>query len=365
MERKQNYEKLNIQLSYMSDDELHKIIDKEQKTQGWGETSIIEIDKIKIFVKSIVLTDLEYKNKYDTSNLFNLPLFYNYGIGSAGINCWRELLMHKKTTQYVLSGQCVNFPLLYHYRIIETKPKKINFTLKKFKKWDSNKNIKEYMRCKSKTKYRILLLIEYFPKTIKDWIVEDLNNISSFYNQGFKIINFLNSKNIIHFDSHQGNFVVDINNNIYLTDYGLVLDKDFNLSDKELTFYNDNKYYDYGLLCSFIMQYLSYITSLKKQFYIDKLNIDEENTDPNAIYNIILSNYNFIFEHEKIKKPNKLSDIIEIAKIYSNFIFLMRNNNNKNNIFPNKQIQLVLGKTKILEKTKTKTKTKTKKKLYI
>ena len=33
--------------------------------------------------------------------------------------------MHKKTTQYVLSGQCVNFPLLYHYRIIETKPKKI------------------------------------------------------------------------------------------------------------------------------------------------------------------------------------------------------------------------------------------------
>ena len=41
----------------------------------------------------------------------------------------------------------------------------------------------------------------------------------------------------------------------------------------------------------------------------------------------------------------------------------MRNNNNKNNIFPNKQIQLVLGKTKILEKTKTKTKTK--KNLYI
>ena len=87
MERKQNYDKLNIQLSYMSDDELHKIIDKEQKKERRGETSIIEIDKIKIFVKSIVLTDLEYKNKYDTSNLFNLPLFYNYGIGSAGINC--------------------------------------------------------------------------------------------------------------------------------------------------------------------------------------------------------------------------------------------------------------------------------------
>jgi len=363
MERKQNYDKLNIQLSYMSDDELHKIIDKEQKKQGCGETSIIEIDKIKIFVKSIVLTELEYNNKYDTSNLFNLPLFYNYGLCSAGINCWRELLMHKKTTQYVLSGQCNNFPLLYHYRIIETKPKKINFTLKKIKNWDSNKNIKEYMRCKSKTKYRILLLIEYFPKKAADWILEDSNNLSSFYNQGFKIINFLNSKNIIHFDSYIGNFVVDIHNNIYLTDYGLVLDKDFNLSDKELTFYNDNKYHDYGLLCKISMEYLSHITSLKKQFYIDKLNIiyNEENTDTESIENIILTNYNFIFEHEKIKKPNKLSDIIKIANIYRNFIFLMQTNNKKNNIFPNKQIQLVLEKTKILEKTKT----KTKKKLYI
>ncbi len=36
MERKQNYDKLNIQLSYMSDDELHKIIDKEQKKKRWG-----------------------------------------------------------------------------------------------------------------------------------------------------------------------------------------------------------------------------------------------------------------------------------------------------------------------------------------
>ena len=47
--------------------------------------------------------------------------------------------------------------------------------------------------------YKILLFIEYFPKVV---------------------------------------------NTIYLTDYGLVLDKDFNLSKKELLFYNKNKYYD-------------------------------------------------------------------------------------------------------------------------
>jgi len=86
MNRIKNYNKLNVQLNYISDDEIIKIIGKHKKS-GFSANTTIEIDKIKIFVKSIILTELEYKNKYNTSNLFNLPLYYNYGIGSYGINC--------------------------------------------------------------------------------------------------------------------------------------------------------------------------------------------------------------------------------------------------------------------------------------
>lgn len=117
------------------------------------------------------MTELEYKNKYNTSNLFNLPLYYNYGLGSYGINCWRELLMHIKTTNYVLSGQCINFPLLYHYRVIETEPKKIKFD--NFKYWGSHQNIKKYIDAKSESKYRILLFIEWFPKVVHKWLLEN------------------------------------------------------------------------------------------------------------------------------------------------------------------------------------------------
>jgi len=63
MNRINNYNKLNVQLNYISDDEIIKIIGKQKKS-GFSANTTIEIDKIKIFVKSIIITELEYKNKY-------------------------------------------------------------------------------------------------------------------------------------------------------------------------------------------------------------------------------------------------------------------------------------------------------------
>ena len=135
-----------------------------------------------------------------------------------------------------------------------------------------------------------------------------------------------------------------------ITIYGLVLDKDFNLSKKELLFYNKNKYYDYGLLSLIIIWYLVDIVNntKNKQYYEDKLNIIfTKNTNYTVIENIILVNYNFIFNNEKIKKPNKLSVLMEIADIYINFIRLIIDNNKKNNIFPNEQIKKIYNNLKV------------------
>ena len=259
-----------------------------------------------------------------------MPLYYNYGIGSYGINCWRELFMHIKTTNYVLNGECKNFPLLYHYRIIEIKPENIKFT--DYKYWNSNKNIKEYMSAKSKSKYRIVLFIEYFPKVVNIYLLENKKNIHLFYNQSLNVVNFLNLKKIIHFDTHNQNFVVDSNNEIYLTDFGLVLDKEFKLSKKELLFYDNNEYYDYGLLYCVCIWYLVDIvgSNTNKLYYRNKLNIIfTKNTDFLDIENKILINYKFIFNREKIKKPSGLTCILKIFEVYNNFLQSIRNNNKK------------------------------------
>ena len=74
---------------------------------------------------------------FDTSNLYNLPTYYNYPIGSAGINCFRELMMHIKTTKWVLEGKMDNFIMMYHYRII----KKENIIIDKQQKENIDKKV--------------------------------------------------------------------------------------------------------------------------------------------------------------------------------------------------------------------------------
>lgn len=58
-----------------------------------GKSALISIDDTPIFIKKVPLTDLEYldQNFMSTANLFNLPLSYQYGVGSAGFGAWHEL----------------------------------------------------------------------------------------------------------------------------------------------------------------------------------------------------------------------------------------------------------------------------------
>ena len=60
-----------------------------------------------------------------TANIFNLPMCYQYGIGSTGFGAWRELAAHVMTTNWVITGQCPNFPIMYHWRILADTDSKI------------------------------------------------------------------------------------------------------------------------------------------------------------------------------------------------------------------------------------------------
>src|SRR3990167_2531037 len=123
-QRMESHGVLSKHLAGFSEEQL--IFDLETSAphhEGIGGTSrILTIDNAPIFVKKIPLTDLERlpENWRSTANLFNLPTFYHYGVGSAGYSAWRELAAHEMATQWVLEGQCASFPLLYHWRVIES-----------------------------------------------------------------------------------------------------------------------------------------------------------------------------------------------------------------------------------------------------
>jgi hypothetical protein len=66
-----------------------------------GTTALLEIEGSTVFVKRIRgFTDIERQPEHvmSTANLFALPTFCQYGIGSPGFGVWRELATHVMTT---------------------------------------------------------------------------------------------------------------------------------------------------------------------------------------------------------------------------------------------------------------------------
>lgn len=113
---------LATELASFSDQRLSTLLNQAKPVHsGIGGTAVVlTIDGTPIFVKKIPLTDLERRpeNLFSTANLFKLPLCYQYGVGSTGFGVWRELLAHEMTTNWVLSGECANFPIMYHWRAL-------------------------------------------------------------------------------------------------------------------------------------------------------------------------------------------------------------------------------------------------------
>lgn len=335
----------------MSSEELIKIFNLGIKPE-FKNNSISKIDGINIFIKKIPCTTLEFNNMFDTSNLFNLPTYYNYPIGSAGINCFRELLTHIKTTKWVLDGQIENFVIMYHYRIIK-KDKiildqtKINKTISK---WNNNYNIKNYLEQRQKAPYEILVVLEYFPNILKNWIQLDYKNIYSYEKQIYPILSFMNKNHLIHFDSHARNIAVSDDGIIYLIDFGLALDLDFDLNENEKKFFKANSNFDYGLGLLNILDLLFSKTIATKnienqKYLIDNFNLVFDNMSIIQNIKILFKNLKPISNYLNIpsKYQNQVKKYAKLGLLIEKFFLNLENSVQKDKILlPNNKIKKLL-----------------------
>lgn len=113
--RLENYLNTASFLASLSNIELEALLEQAEPHHSGigGDSSNVSLNGTKIFVKQIPLTELEQRpeNVQATHNAFNLPLFYQYGVGSAGFGAWRELRSHIMTSNWVLTKQCAVFRL--------------------------------------------------------------------------------------------------------------------------------------------------------------------------------------------------------------------------------------------------------------
>jgi hypothetical protein len=259
-QRIKQYSLVSTSLACLSHEQLKQILaDGKPMHEGiGGKSALISIDDTPVFVKKVPLTDLEQLPQHfmSTANLFDLPFGYQYGVGSAGFGAWRELATHIMTTNWVITGECVNFPIMYHWRILPSEPGDININywgdIEQYcQYWENSAAIRKRVEDLNKASVHIALFIEYVPQNLREWFKcqiakgdDSVETAVAFVDEHLKATNkHMNTHGLMHFDAHFENILTD-GERLYLSDFWLALSSKFNLSAAEKEFLKQHQSYD-------------------------------------------------------------------------------------------------------------------------
>ena len=150
---------------------------------------------------------------------------------------------------------------MHHYRIVKKAKKPRKLTKSKIKKhneyvkyWNSSKRIDHYILERKSAEYEIVIFLEYVPHIFMKWLKPNVSRINEMTGKVFKAFEFLRSKGIIHFDAHFANILTD-GKNIFLTDFGLALDKEYKLNNNEREFFKKHQFYDHMIISRLLLRY--------------------------------------------------------------------------------------------------------------
>ena len=259
LKRCETFELMANMLSALTDKEIAVLFANSTHLSNsiGGSSAVVNMNKTPIFIKKIRLTELELlpENQHSTANLFDLPLYYQYGVGSTGFGAWRELAAHQLTTNWVLKGDCLNFPCLYHWRIMNTEKPVINEaqlqTLnKEVAYWNHSPAIRARLKANLNASAHIILFLEYVPYNLFQWCGEKIHQqqgdtaCAMILPQLMQTITFMQSQQFIHFDAHFHNILTD-GQQLYFGDFGLASTMQFALSEQEQAFFKRHINYDY------------------------------------------------------------------------------------------------------------------------
>ncbi len=253
-QRFSKYIKVATSLNHLNNQQLSALLTtgKSLGSGTGGEVLLIKVQGVPVFVKKIRLTAIEQENPKSTQNLFKLPAYYQYGVGSMGFGVWRELAAHKMTTQWVLNGECQNFPLMYHSRVLQRSEAPTPPTADQLKDrenyvayWDGSQAVGRRAEAADIASADVVVFMEHLPQTLDKWLgakgsKENLYQIERELNQ---VAAFMKSRGFLHFDAHLNNILTD-NNHVYFADLGLALSRRFDLSLEERVFLEKHIDYD-------------------------------------------------------------------------------------------------------------------------
>ncbi|TYB51805.1 protein kinase family protein [Nonomuraea sp. PA05] len=260
-----SYDAVSTRLAMLSDRELAGLVaGAEPRGAGIGGRSAeLEVAGVRVFVKRVPLTDLEVRPEHvrSTANVFGLPMFYQYGVGSAGFGAWRELAAHVMTTNWVLTGAYPGFPLLHHWRVIPDVPPEgfadeFGGIAGAVAHWEGSEAVRGRLEAIAGSSLSLVLFLEHLPGTLAAWLAEH-RAVAPYpwLEQALaRGTGFLSSQGFVHFDAHFMNLLTD-GGEVYFADLGLALSRRFTLSGEESRFLADHLSYDRHYTTSHLLRH--------------------------------------------------------------------------------------------------------------
>ncbi|WP_327092069.1 protein kinase family protein [Nonomuraea sp. NBC_01738] len=258
------YTAASTRLSLLSDHALAGLVaGAAPRGTGIGGTRAeLDLDGTKVFLKRIPLTDLERRPEHvrSTANLFGLPLFYQYGLGSAGFGAWRELAAHLMTTNWVLSGACDGFPLLYHWRVLPDTPSGDYLSEEAIDRflgrWDGSPAVRQRLEALGAASASVVVFLEHVPQTLAEWLTgrRDAEPYQWAARELARVAVFLRERGMVHFDGHMNNILTD-GRRLLFADFGLASSLDFELAPAEAAFVTEHLTYDEVFAMSQVLRY--------------------------------------------------------------------------------------------------------------
>lgn len=224
-----------------------------------GGSVVLDAGGVPVFAKRIPLTDQEFAHPRSTANLFDLPAFCQYGIGSPGFNAWRELAANVIVTDGVLAGETESFPLLHHWRVlpgrapIAPEHADIDAAVTTF---GGSPAVRARLEALAAASRSLVLFFEYIPDPLLSWLGQrPASRAAAVEQQLSQIVAFLRSRRLLHMDGHFGNMRTD-GERIYLADFGLATSPRFDLSPAERDFVERNATHDAGYAAMRLVNWL-------------------------------------------------------------------------------------------------------------
>jgi hypothetical protein len=265
---------VSTSLSLCSDHRLRELVDAATPIGSGigGQTVLLDVEGTPVFVKQVRLTDLELRpeNVRSTADLFGLPIFCHYGVGTIGgpgFGAWRELAAQVMTTNWVIAGDHEGFPLMHHWRVLpdagQPLPEELADVERAVAYWGGGSAVRRRIEALRQSSASLMLFLEYIPQNLHDWLSLQIGAGDEVAERACAMVDseldagiaFMNARGLLHFDAHFENILTD-GQRLFFADYGLAISSGFELTPGEADFFDDHRGYDRSYAVSHLVNWL-------------------------------------------------------------------------------------------------------------